>query len=132
MDGKFYKLLSLSSAQNSDTVLRRSENNVDSGTSGERRPLNTGGNDTSGGRVIPLDNGLDREFGIQSHVSVHSDDDGLDIVSLQLAQRERRNLGLLSSEGSDRHSVVTDDEQNGTSRFLNIQKSINQNCLGTC
>ena len=71
---------------------------MDSGTSGECRPLNTGRNDTSGGRVILLDNGLDRD-----HVSVHSDhDDGLDAVSLQPGLGERRNLDLLSSEGSDR------------------------------
>ena len=63
MDCRFDRLFSLFSAQNSDSVLRWSENNVDSGTSGERRPLNTGRNDTSGGRVIPLDNRLTEGLG---------------------------------------------------------------------
>ena len=118
MDGRCDRLFSLFSAKNSDSVLRRSENNVDSGTSGERRPLNTGRNDTSGGRAIPLDNRLDKAFGIESHVSVHSDhDDGLDVVSLQPGQGEIRNLGLLSSEGSDKQSVVSDGEQEGDSWF---------------
>ena len=67
-DSKFDILLSLFSAQNSDSVLLRSENNVDSGTSGERRPLNTGRNDTSGGRGISLNNGLDRDLGLDSHI----------------------------------------------------------------
>ena len=62
--GKFDRFLSLFSAQNSDSVLRRSGNNVDSGTSGERRPLNTGRNDTLSGRGISLNNGLDRDFGL--------------------------------------------------------------------
>ena len=38
MDAKFDKLFSMFSVQRSDLVLRRSETNVDSGTSGARRP----------------------------------------------------------------------------------------------
>ena len=117
-EGTFDRLLSLFSTQNSDSVLRRSENNVDSDTSGERRPLNTGRNDTSGDRGISLNNGLDREFGLDSHVSVSSDyEEGLDVISLQPGQRERHNMGLLSSEGSDRQSVESVCNQERDSRF---------------
>ena len=53
MDGKFDKLFSMFSVQRSDSVLRRSETNVDSGTSEAHRPQTTatGRNDTSGVRV---------------------------------------------------------------------------------
>lgn len=115
-DGKFDRLFSLFSAQNSDSGSRRSDNNVDSGTSGERRPLNSERNDTSGGRSISLNNELDAEFGLDNHVLVPSEED-LDVISLQPGQRERRSMGLLSSEDSDRQSVASDCEQEGAARF---------------
>ena len=123
MDGKFDKLFSMFSiepVQRSDSVLRRSETNVDSGTSGARRPQITATerNDTSGVRVsIPLDDGLNREL-LGNQVLADSDhDDGLDMVSLQPGQTERRTLGLLSSDGSDRQSIVSECEQGDNSCF---------------
>lgn len=116
-DGKFDRLFSLFSAQNSDSGARRSDNNVDSGTSGERRPLNTERNDTSGGRSISLNNELDTEFGLDNHVLVPSEEESLDVISLQPGQRERRSMGLLSSEGSDGHSVASDCEREDATRF---------------
>ena len=50
-----------------------------------------------GGQRISLDNGIDSQLGDQSHfVSDRQEDE----LSLQPGQRERHNIGLLSSEGS--------------------------------
>lgn len=107
LDGKFERLLGFFSSNNqSDTVQRGSVLNVDSNTSGVCRPQTTNTDDvTLGGRgnSVSLHNGLDKGYGLDSHVS---DDD---IVSLQPGQREKRNLGLLSDE-SDGQSVIMEDE----------------------
>ena len=44
-------------------------------------------------------------------------DDGLGMVSLQTGQTARRSVGLLSSDGSDRQSIVSECEQGDNSRF---------------
>ena len=89
-------------ALSTDSVQRRSSDSLkESGTIGTRRPTETYPNpeDTTndGGRRIPLDNGIDSQLGDQSHfVSDRQEDE----LSLQPGQRERHNIGLLSSKGS--------------------------------
>ena len=98
-DSKFDILMG---ALSTDSVQRRSSNSLtDSGTLGTRRPPETYPNpeDTTngGGQRISLDNGIDSQLGDQSHfVSDRLEDE----LSLQPGQRERHNIGLLSSEGS--------------------------------
>ena len=48
--------------------------------------------------LLPLDNSLNKDFGIVNHNACISDDD---VFSLQPGQIECQGMGLLSSEGSD-------------------------------
>lgn len=107
LDGKFEKLFAvLSSSNGSDQ--RRPNTNVESSASGSCRPP-VEGNDISDVRrpLLPLDNSLNKDFGIVNHNSCISDDD---VISLQPGQIERQGIGLLSSEGSDRVEVAENDK----------------------
>ena len=96
LDSKFDMLMG---ALSTDYVQRRSRDSLtESGTSGTRRPPETYSNpeDTTngGGQRISLDNGIDSQLRDQSHfVSDRQEDE----LSLQPGQRERHNIGLLSS-----------------------------------
>lgn len=100
LDGKFEQILGLLNFTNGADTGRPSIIQVDNSTSGACRPQETQGNDTSGGRepLIPLQNSLNQDFGI-------SNPDTDDVLSLQPGQRERRGIGLLSSEEGDKSSV---------------------------
>lgn len=115
LDGKLEKLLGVLSSSNGSEQRRPDVNkNVESSASGSCRPPNQG-NDISDVRrpLLPLDNNLDKDFGIVSHNTVISDDD---VISLQPGQVERQGMGLLSSEGSDRIELA-ENEKVAENRF---------------
>lgn len=117
LDGRIEQLISLLDKSNSGSVQQRPSANfgVDDSTSGACEPQETARLDTSGVQrpLISLENSLDKDFGIPSH-SLEDD-----MISLQPGQRERHNLGLLSSEEGDRSTGNEPDasEQMETSRF---------------
>ena len=115
LDGKLEKLLGVLSSSNGSEQRRPDVNkNVESSASGSCRPPNQG-NDISDVRrpLLPLDNSLDKDFGIVSHNTVISDDD---VISLQPGQVECQGMGLLSSEGSDRIELA-ENEKVAENRF---------------
>ncbi|MCG7878005.1 MAG: hypothetical protein N0C90_16985, partial [Candidatus Thiodiazotropha endolucinida] len=120
-DSNFDRIFGALSTLQSDSVQRRSSENLDSGTSGARRPEETIPNpeNSAEGRSprISLDNGLDEQFGLQRHVNcdLERQDDEL---SLQPGQRERQTIGLLSSDGS----VSSDIERNDNNVNRRFQK----------
>ena len=111
LDGRLERLIGL--LDTSGCVQRRPII-VDNSTSGACEPLQTQRNDTLGVRepLISLENSLNRDFGLESH----SMDD---VLSLQPGQKERRGIGLLSSEDRDNSSCVEIEnaEQITESRF---------------
>ena len=111
LDGRLERLIGL--LDTSGCVQRRPII-VDNSTSGACEPLQTQRNDTLGVRepLISLENSLNRDFGLESH----SMDD---VLSLQPGQKERRGIGLLSSEDRDNSSCVEIEnaEQITVSRF---------------
>ena len=81
---------------------------VDDDTSGVCRPLNSTRNATEGGRrpLISLNSDLNTEFGISNPCL---DDD---MISLQPGQKERRSLGLVSSEDETASHLEQDNSEN--------------------
>lgn len=116
LDGKFEKLFGLLTSKGTD--LRGPQIQVENSTTGACIPQTEADNtDTSGGRepLIPLDNSLNRDYGLTNHFS-----DRDDVLSLQPGQKERHGIGLLSSE-EDVNSCVEQEpqqaEQIANSRF---------------
>lgn len=122
LDGRIEQLIGL--LDKSGSVQQRPSVNfeVDDSTSGACEPQETARLDTSGVQrpLISLENSLDKDFGIPSH-SLEDD-----MISLQPGQRERQNLGLLSSEEGDRSTCnePNHSDQVETSRFGKYTSSI--------
>ena len=108
LDGKFDRLFGLISSSKGTDMRETSESRVDNSTSGACRPQKES-TATSGGRpaLISLDSNLDG----------FSDQDQDDGVSLQPGQRERRDMGLLSTSENGDSSVESEHDPNTVSRF---------------
>lgn len=119
MDGKFAKLFEVLETNNMDSVQRRSNShsiNMDSGTSGARRPpAETPANPDTAREEIETGNCINVDFELGRHEIDMPDNQS--VLSLQPGQRERQNIGLLDSEESEKNSVMVEMDPEVNHRF---------------